>query len=82
MDSESLNDTLPDFLTGETPELSELRTEMHLAGISSAAAAFISAKMFLSSQSLILELGLFLAVFAPLLYATEIAMDDLRERTV
>lgn len=77
-----MNDTLPDFLTGETPDLSDLRTEMHLASISSAAAAFISAKMFISSQSLVLELGIFLAVFAPLLYAMEIAMDDLRERTI
>lgn len=60
-------------------DLEDLRTEMHFVGFGAAACAYYFNNIAFNGTVDFIDLGTFLAMFFPLMYAFEMGVDELKE---
>ena len=60
-------------------DLEDMETEMHFVGFGAAASAYFFNSIAFGNGIKFLDLGTFLAIFFPLMYAFEMGIDELKE---
>lgn len=60
-------------------DLEDLETEMHFVGFGAAASAYFFNSIAFGGGINFLNMGTFLAIFFPLMYAFEMAIDELKD---
>lgn len=60
-------------------DLEDMRTEMHFVGFGAAASGYFFNSLAFGNGVNYLDMGTFLAMFFPLMYAFEIGIEELKE---
>ena len=60
-------------------DLEDMKTEMHFVGFGAAASAYFFNSLAFTNGVNYIDMGTFLAMFFPLMYAFEIGIEELKE---